>query len=82
MYVPEVGDIVLYQEGYYEIDSLTANQYFGGKNPAYPNNQNPLNPGLERFGSSYIDYSIYSLRPLRINLIFLLIKKECNYGKQ
>jgi len=52
MYVPEVGDIVLYQEGYYEIDSLTANQYFGGKNPAYPNNLNPLNPGLEKFGNS------------------------------
>ena len=52
MYVPEVGDIVLYQESYYEIDVLTANQYFGGKNPSYPNNENPLNPGLEKFGSS------------------------------
>tara|TARA_R110000803_G_C11980439_1_gene320674 strand:- start:440 stop:958 length:519 start_codon:yes stop_codon:yes gene_type:complete len=52
MYVPEVGDIVLYQEGYYEVDSLTTNQYFGGKNPNYPNNQNPLNPGLEKFGSN------------------------------
>ena len=32
-------------------------QYWGGKNPAYPNNNsdgtlNPLNPGLEQFGES------------------------------
>jgi len=52
VYVPEVGDIVLYQEAYHEIDSLTANQYFGGKNPDYPNNVNPLNPGLEKFGAN------------------------------
>jgi len=52
MYVPEVGDIVLYQEGYHEIDALVSNQYFGGKNPDYPNNQNPLNPGLEKFGAN------------------------------
>jgi hypothetical protein len=50
--VPEVGDIILYQEGYYEIDSTNANQYFLGKNPDYPNETNPLNPGLENFGSS------------------------------
>ena len=52
MYVPEVGDIVLYQESYYEIDDLISNQYFGGKNPDYPNNQNPINPGLEKFGAN------------------------------
>ena len=55
--VPEVGDIVLYQEGYYGVDSTIANQYWGGKNPAYPNNNsngtlNPLNPGLDKFGES------------------------------
>ena len=50
--VPEVGDIILYQEGYYEVDSISSNQYFLGKNPDYPNNTNPLNPGLEGFGSS------------------------------
>ena len=52
MYVPEIGDIVLYQEGYYEIDTLNSNQYFVGKNPDYPNNENPLNPGLENFGAN------------------------------
>jgi hypothetical protein len=50
--VPEVGDVILYQEGYYEIDNIISNQYFFGKNPEYPNNINPLNPGLEDFGSS------------------------------
>jgi len=50
--VPEVGDIILYQEGYYEVDNIISNQYFMGKNPDYPNETNPLNPGLEEFGSS------------------------------
>jgi hypothetical protein len=50
--VPEVGDIVMYYEGYYEVHATNANQYFTGKNPLYPYNQNPLNPGLENFGSS------------------------------
>jgi hypothetical protein len=48
--VPEVGDIILYQESYYEIDGIVSNQYFMGKNPDYPNNENPLNPGLENYG--------------------------------
>ncbi len=50
--VPEVGDIVLYQERYYGVQSTVANQYWGGKNPDYPNNVNPLNPGLEKFGNN------------------------------
>ena len=55
--VPEVGDIILYQEGYYGVQSTIANQYWGGKNPAYPNNNsdgtdNPLNPDLDQFGES------------------------------
>ena len=48
--VPEVGDIILYQDGYYEVDDIDANQYFVGKNPDYPNAPNPLNPGLEEYG--------------------------------
>lgn len=55
--LPEVGDIILYQEGYYEVFNTVSNQYFVGKNPFYPNNNsdgtlNPLNPGLEKFGSN------------------------------
>ena len=48
----EPGDIILYEERYYEIDTVTQNQYFVGKDPDYPNNENPLNPGLEQFGNN------------------------------
>lgn len=50
--VPEVGDIILYQEAYYEVDSTIGNQFFVGKNPEYPNEGNPLNPDLDEFGNS------------------------------
>jgi|TARA_R110001592_G_scaffold202238_3_gene451515 hypothetical protein len=51
--VPEVGDIILYQQGYYGVQSTVSNQYWSGKNPDYPNNVNPLNPELEKFGSNF-----------------------------
>jgi len=35
--VPEVGDIIWYEKGYYEIYNLINNQLFVGKNPDYPN---------------------------------------------
>jgi len=55
--VPGVGDIILYQTDYYGVQSTVANQYWGGKNPDYPNNNsdgtpNPLNPNLDQFGNS------------------------------
>lgn len=48
--VPEIGDVLLYQESYFEIDNTVHTQYFAGKDPDYPYAQNPLNPGLENFG--------------------------------
>jgi hypothetical protein len=51
--VPEVGDVILYNGGYYEVDSSNSNQYLFGKDPDYPNETNPLNPGLSQFGSNY-----------------------------
>ena len=47
---PEVGDIILYQESYWEVDNTNITQFWGGKDPDYPNNVNPTNPGLEEFG--------------------------------
>lgn len=47
---PEVGDIILYQESYFEIDNTNTTQFFAGKDPDYPYAANPLNPGLENFG--------------------------------
>ena len=35
--VPEVGDIIWYENGYYEIYNLINNQLFVGKDPEYPN---------------------------------------------
>ena len=56
--LPEVGDIILYQNNYYGVDRTIANQYFVGKNPDYPNNNsdgtpNPLNPDLDQFGANH-----------------------------
>ena len=48
--VVEIGDVILYQESYFEVDVTTDTQYFVGKDPQYPYNTNPLNPGLEQFG--------------------------------
>ena len=55
--VPQVGDIIMYNDGYYEVHEVIANQYFAGKNPDYPNNINTINksggPGdLSAYGSS------------------------------
>jgi hypothetical protein len=54
--VPEIGDIIMYQDAYYEVDNTNANQFFVGKDPDYPNYDdngiNPYNPGLENFGTS------------------------------
>ncbi len=46
--VPEVGDVIMYNEGYYEIDNVNENQYIVGKNPNYVYSE-----GLERFGETY-----------------------------
>ena len=48
----EIGDVIMYENRYYGVESLIENQYFVGKNPEYPNEENPLNPDLEDFGSS------------------------------
>jgi hypothetical protein len=48
--LPEVGDIIMWYESYWEINNVNTNQLFVGKDPDYPYNENPLNPGLENFG--------------------------------
>jgi hypothetical protein len=53
---PAVGDVIQYQNGYWEVDNTYDTQYFTGKNPEFPytdaNGNNPLNPGLDQFGYS------------------------------
>jgi hypothetical protein len=46
--VPEVGDIIMYNELYYEVDNTNENQLILGKDPDYSYSQ-----GLENFGSSF-----------------------------
>ena len=50
--LPEVGDIIMWNESYWEVDNVNDNQLFVGKDPSYPYNVNPLNPGLENYGSN------------------------------
>jgi len=33
--IPEVGDIIMLSEDYYEIDAIVENEFFFGKDPAY-----------------------------------------------
>jgi signal peptidase I len=46
--VPEVGDIVMYNEIYYEVNNVNENQKIVGKDPNYSYSQ-----GLDQFGSSF-----------------------------
>ena len=52
--VPEVGDFVMWSNGYWEIDNTEINQLFVGKDPNYPylddNNNNPYETDLSDFG--------------------------------
>jgi len=71
---PEIGDIILYQEGYWEVDNTNSTQFFAGKDPDYPYNVNPLNPGLEKFGYNvsiicechYVPGDRINLQPTRL----------------
>jgi hypothetical protein len=53
---PAVGDIIQYQNGYWEVDNTYDSQYFVGKDPQFPYTDglgnNPINPGLDQFGYS------------------------------
>jgi len=44
--VPEIGDIVLYNNDYFEFNSIVENQFFSGKNPDYSMNQDTDNFGV------------------------------------
>ncbi len=46
--VPEIGDVIMYDELYYQVDDINENQLVVGKDPDYS-----YSAGLENFGSSY-----------------------------
>jgi hypothetical protein len=45
--VPEAGDVIMYNELYYQVDNVNSNQLFLGKNDAFA-----YEDGLENFGGS------------------------------
>jgi hypothetical protein len=51
---PNVGDVIMWQNAYWEIDNENIVQFFVGKDPDYPYTDadgiNPLNPNLQNFG--------------------------------
>ena len=42
---PAVGDVIMYYEGYYEVDAVVSNELFVGKDPNYAYSE-----GLDQFG--------------------------------
>lgn len=46
--VPEIGDVVMYNELYYEVDTVNENQLILGKDNSYA-----YSDGLENYGSSF-----------------------------
>ena len=52
--VPNIGDFIMWNDGYCEIDNENIVQYFVGKDPDYPyldaNNSNPYETDLGEFG--------------------------------
>lgn len=46
--VPEVGDVIMYNEAYYEVNNLNENQLILGKDPDYS-----YSTPVENFGQSY-----------------------------
>ena len=62
--VPEIGDIILWNEDYYEVDNLVENQLVVGKDPSYP-----YSDTVDDFGSSHsIIVECHYTRPERIGL--------------
>ena len=51
---PSIGDFIMWQNAYWEIDNENINELFVGKDPDYPFNDstgtNPLNPDLQNWG--------------------------------
>jgi hypothetical protein len=62
--VPEIGDVLLWNKDYYEIDNIVENQLVVGKDPNYA-----ITNYLDEFGSSFsIIVSGHYTRPEKLNI--------------
>jgi hypothetical protein len=62
--LPEIGDIMLWNEDYFEIDNINENQLFVGKDPIYS-----YDPTVNNFGTSLsIICSAHHVRPEKLGL--------------
>lgn len=61
---PEVGDIILWNEDFYEVDNVNENQLFVGKDPSYAYNES-----IENFGTSLsIEVECHYVNPEKLNI--------------
>jgi len=62
--VPEIGDAILWNEDYYEVDNLVENQLLVGKDPSYP-----YSDTVDDFGASLsIILTCHYTRPERLGI--------------
>jgi hypothetical protein len=62
--VPELGDVVLWNKDYYEVDNLVENQLIVGKDPNYA-----ITNYLDQFGSDFsIILNCHYTRPEKLNI--------------
>jgi hypothetical protein len=62
--VPELGDVVLWNKDYYEVDNLVENQLIVGKDPNYA-----ITDYLDQFGSDFsIILNCHYTRPEKLNI--------------
>jgi hypothetical protein len=62
--VPEVGDIVMWNNDYYEVDNVNENQLVVGKDPSYSYSSN-----TDNFGSSWsITVECHYTRPEKLGI--------------
>ena len=62
--VPEIGDVILWNEDYYEVDNLVENQLLVGKDPLYP-----YSDTVDDFGASLsIIVTCHYTRPERLGI--------------
>jgi hypothetical protein len=62
--VPEVGDVILWNNDYYEVDGIVENEYFMGKYPEYS-----YSPNNDNFGTSLsIILATHYVRPEKLGL--------------